>query len=113
MTGVSPHLCPSLQGPSLSSMPWCVWCPKKLRAFPFMTGCAIAWCEAVVSLHHSLLPSILLPAWSGGCLGDSPLPLGGTACGSWGAQPRALEAGVPTPVFAVVLLQPELSPPGE
>lgn len=33
--------------------------------------------------------------------------------GDPGAWPQALEPGVPTPVFAVVLLQPELSPSGE
>lgn len=33
--------------------------------------------------------------------------------GEPGALPQALESVVPTPVFAVLLLQPELSPSGE
>lgn len=72
----------------------------------FVTGCAVVWWKSVSLSHPVQAPG------SGGCLGAPLSPRGGTACGCTAPGP-AVRCAVPTPVFAVVLLQPELSPSGE
>lgn len=70
--------------------------------------CDRLWCKAV-SFCHSQRPGTSV--WR--LPGASPVTPRWHSMGELGAWPRALEPGVPTPVFAVVLLQPELSPSGE
>lgn len=45
--------CSSLPCPSPSSVPQCVLCPERLRAFPVTRDYATAWCVTVVSLCHT------------------------------------------------------------
>lgn len=90
---LSTHCC-------LCSMPCCVMCPKSCTR----CVCGAKLCASVtpVSRHLGLEAAWVIPVtprWH--------------SVGEPGARPWALQPGVPTPVFAVVLLQPELSPSGE